>query len=38
MQPKIIVARPIFDEVLDKLRQHFVVTDNQADVPRSKAE
>ena len=38
MKPKIIVARPIFDEVLDKLRQHFDVTDNQADVMRSKAQ
>ena len=37
-KPKIIVARPIFDEVLVRLREHFEVTDNQADVPRSKAE
>ena len=38
MKKKIIVARPIFDEVLVKLRQHFEVSDNQADVPRSQAE
>lgn len=38
MTHKIIVARPIFEEVLDKLRQHFDVTDNQADASRSKAE
>ena len=31
MKKKIIVARPIFDEVLVKLRQHFEVSDNQAD-------
>jgi gluconate 2-dehydrogenase len=38
MKQKIVVARPIFEEVLVKLRQHFDVTDNQADVQRSKAE
>ena len=38
MKPKIIVARPIFDEVLDKLRAHFEVTDNQGDAPRTKAQ
>ena len=38
MKPKIIVARPIFDEVLDKLRAHFEVTDNQSDAPRTKAQ
>ena len=31
MKHKIIVARPIFEEVLTHLRQHFEVTDNQAD-------
>ncbi|NDF44955.1 MAG: D-glycerate dehydrogenase, partial [Betaproteobacteria bacterium] len=31
MKPKIIIARPIFEEVLTHLRQHFDVTDNQAD-------
>ena len=31
MKPKIIVARPIFEEVLTRLRAHFDVTDNQAD-------
>lgn len=31
MKPKIIVARPIFDEVLTRLREHFDVTDNQSD-------
>jgi gluconate 2-dehydrogenase len=38
MKQKIVVARPIFEEVLTQLRQHFDVTDNQADVQRSKAE
>jgi gluconate 2-dehydrogenase len=28
----VFVARPVFEEVLDSLRQHFEVTDNQADV------
>jgi gluconate 2-dehydrogenase len=32
MKQKILVARPIFDEVLLHLRKHFDVTDNQADV------
>lgn len=31
MKPKIIVPRPIFEEVLVRLREHFEVTDNQAD-------
>ncbi|MEN9711927.1 MAG: hypothetical protein RLY90_188 [Pseudomonadota bacterium] len=31
MKPKIIVARPIFEEVLTRVRAHFDVTDNQAD-------
>jgi gluconate 2-dehydrogenase len=33
MKPKILVTREIFDDVLDYLRQHFEVTDNQADTP-----
>jgi gluconate 2-dehydrogenase len=33
MKPKILVTREIFDDVLDYLRQHFDVTDNQADTP-----
>ncbi len=37
MKPKIIVARPIFEETLVRLREHFVVTDNQADTPWTKA-
>ena len=37
MKPKIIVARPIFDDVLARLREHFDVTDNQADTPWTKA-
>lgn len=32
MKPCVFVARPMFEEVLDSLRQHFEVTDNQADV------
>ena len=31
MKPKIIVARPIFDSVIQRLSEHFEVTDNQAD-------
>jgi gluconate 2-dehydrogenase len=31
MKPKILVACPIFDDVLAQLREHFEVTDNQAD-------
>jgi gluconate 2-dehydrogenase len=31
MKPKILVAREIFPETLDKLRVHFDVEDNQAD-------
>jgi gluconate 2-dehydrogenase len=31
MKQKIIIARPIFEEVLTHLRQHFDVTDNQTD-------
>jgi gluconate 2-dehydrogenase len=37
MKTKIIVARPIFEETLVHLRQHFEVTDNQADTPWTKA-
>ena len=37
MKPKIIVARPIFEETLTRLREHFDVTDNQADTPWTKA-
>lgn len=37
MKPKIIVARPIFEEVLTRLREHFDVTDNQADTAWTKA-
>ena len=37
MKPKIIIARPIFEETLAHLREHFDVTDNQADVPWTKA-
>jgi gluconate 2-dehydrogenase len=31
MKLKVFVGRPVFEEVLDSLRQHFEVTDNQAD-------
>jgi gluconate 2-dehydrogenase len=31
MKPNLLVARPIFEEVLTRLREHFNVTDNQAD-------
>jgi gluconate 2-dehydrogenase len=33
MKPNVLVTREIFDDVLDYLRQHFEVTDNQADTP-----
>ncbi len=33
MKLKVLVTREIFDDVLDYLRQHFEVTDNQADTP-----
>ena len=33
MKPKVIVTREIFDDVLEYLRQHFDVTDNQSDTP-----
>ncbi len=32
MKAKILVAREVFPEVLERLRQHFEVDDNQADV------
>jgi lactate dehydrogenase-like 2-hydroxyacid dehydrogenase len=32
MKPKILVAREVFPEVLERLRRHFEVDDNQADV------
>ena len=38
MNPKIIIARTVFPEVVARLRQHFDVTDNQADVAWSKVE
>jgi gluconate 2-dehydrogenase len=31
-KPRILVAREVFPEVIDRLRQHFEVDDNQADV------
>ena len=31
MKPKILVSREVFPEVLERLRQHFEVDDNQAD-------
>ena len=31
-RPRILVAREVFPEVIDRLRQHFEVDDNQADV------
>ena len=34
-KPAVLVARAIFDPVLDKLRQYFEVTDNQSDNPLS---
>ena len=33
MKPKVLVTREIFDDVLDYLRNHFEVTDNQSDKP-----
>jgi lactate dehydrogenase-like 2-hydroxyacid dehydrogenase len=32
MKPRILVAREVFPEVLERLRQHFEVDDNQADI------
>ena len=37
-KPRILIARTVFPEVVNRLRQHFEVTDNQADVAWSKAE
>ncbi len=37
MKPKVLVTREIFDDVLDYLRRHFDVTDNQADTPMDAA-
>lgn len=37
-RPAIVVARAIFPEVVDKLRQHFDVEDNQANADWSRAE
>jgi gluconate 2-dehydrogenase len=31
MKPSVFVAIPMFEEVLEHLRQHFDVVDNQAD-------
>lgn len=33
MKPNVVVARPIFPEVLEKLSRHFAVRSNQDDVP-----
>jgi len=33
MRPKVLVTREVFDDVLDYLREHFEVTDNQSDAP-----
>jgi gluconate 2-dehydrogenase len=38
MKPSVFVGRPVFEEVLDSLRSHFVVVDNQADALFSHAE
>ncbi len=38
IKPRILIARTVFPEVVERLRQHFEVTDNQADVAWSKAE
>jgi len=37
MKPNVLVTREIFDDVLDSLREHFEVTDNQADTPMDAA-
>lgn len=37
-KPKILVARAVFPEVIERLSQHFEVESNQADVVWSKAE
>ena len=33
MRPKVLVTREVFEDVLDYLREHFEVTDNQSDTP-----
>jgi gluconate 2-dehydrogenase len=38
MKPQVLVARAVFPEVLVRLRAHFDVEDNQADVVYTKAE
>ena len=38
MKPKILVARAVFPEVVERLRQHFDVKDNPEDRPYSKAQ
>ena len=38
MKPQVLVARAVFPEVLERLREHFDVEDNQADVVYTKAE
>jgi glyoxylate/hydroxypyruvate/2-ketogluconate reductase len=35
---KVLIARPIFPETIDRLRQHFDVDDNQADIVYSREE
>ena len=37
MKPNVLITREIFDDVLDSLREHFEVTDNQADTPMDAA-
>jgi gluconate 2-dehydrogenase len=37
MKPKIIVARPIFESIIQRLQAHFDVTHNQVDHPWTKA-
>ena len=31
MKPRVLVARAVFDDVIERLRRHFEVRDNQAD-------
>lgn len=38
MKPRILVTRAIFPDVLERLREHFDVLDNQADAPLSPGE
>ena len=38
MKPSVFVGRPVFEEVLDSLRPHFEVVDNQADALFTPAE